>query len=530
MKKLLLAILSGVLFSLAWTQLGLAWSLFIAFIPLFIIEEELFQDKENNKSKHAFYYAYIAFFTWNLISTWWVSNSTIFGGITAVVLNSLWYALLFWLFHFIKRRSGKHTGYSALFFIWLAFESIYINGEISWVWLILGNGFANNTELIQWYEYTGALGGSAWILLVNILLFNFIQHLKNYKTIYGQYIFSIIMIALFISPIILSKIILSNYVEKKEPISFSIVQPNIDPYKEKFTGMSQSKQLEKMLKLIESKGDSNADFFLLPETAISRVLENDFFASESINEIDNFMKNYPNSNIILGATTRYIYEDGSGTKTSKIYPPNPSMNYDVFNTAIQMSANEALQKYHKSKLVIGVEMTPYPFIFDFILDNNIIDLGGSTSNLGTQERRSVFKNRKNKAAVGPIVCYESIYGDFVTDYIKEGANVLFIITNDAWWGETAGYKQHLSFAKLRAIENRRSIVRCANTGVSAIINQKGEIEEQTQYWVEDVLNGTVNLNSEKTYFSINGDFIGRIAKFISFLLLLSVFVGLLRKK
>ena len=171
-----------------------------------------------------------------------------------------------------------------------------------------------------------------------------------------------------------------------------------------------------------------------------------------------------------------------------------------------------------------------PFIFNIFLDNNIIDLGGLTSNHGTQKERAVFSNSKNKAKLAPVICYESIYGDYVTGYIRNKANVIFIITNDAWWGNTAGHKQHLSYAKLRAIENRRSIVRCANTGISAIINQKGEIEQQTKYWVEDVLNGTVNLNSKMTYFTENGDIIGRISKFISLLLLLSFTVSLIKKK
>ena len=528
-KRLLYSILSGVLFSLAWTEWGLGWSLLFAFIPLLIIEEELYQKQDLYNSKAIFKYAYLSFFTWNLISTWWVSNSTLGGGIAAVVLNSLWYAILFWVFHIIKRRAGKHTGYSALIFFWLAFENIYINGEISWVWLVLGNGFANNTELIQWYEYTGALGGSLWVLLSNILLFNFIQHLIKYKTIYGQYIFTLVLLFVLIAPIITSKIILNNYHEKENPISFSLVQPNINPYSEKFGGMSQREQLEKMLRLIETKGNPKADFFVLPETAIGGITENDFNASMSIRRIRSFMKNYPKTNMILGASTKYVFEDGSQTRTSKPLPYNPNLQYDIYNSALQINTNYSIQKYHKSKLVIGVEMMPYPSLFNLVFNENVIDLGGLTSNHGTQEKRGVFYNSINNAKVGPVICYESIYGEFVTGYIQEGANALFIITNDAWWGDTPGYHQHLSYAKLRAIENRRSIARCANTGISAIINQKGEIEQQTEYWVEDILNGTLNLNSEMTYFSQNGDFIGRIAKFLSLLILLSIGVGMLRK-
>lgn len=528
-KRILLAILSGILFSLAWTQWGLGLSLLVAFIPLLFIEEEIYQLRTEKRSIQIFYYAYLSFFTWNLLSTWWVSNSTLFGGVTAVVLNSLFYAVLFWLFHVIKRKMGPHTGYSSLIILWLAFETVYINGEISWVWLILGNGFANNTELIQWYEYTGALGGSLWILLINIFVFNFIQHLMKYKTLYGQYIFTGVLLFTLLFPIITSKVILNRYEEKNDPISVSIVQPNIDPFFDKFSGMSQDQQMNKMFRLIEEHGDKNADFIILPETAVEKIWENDFYESRNIARIQAFVNQRPQSSMVFGATTRYLYTDGSQTATSRIYRPQPELQYDVFNTALQMNYADSLQKYHKSKLVIGAEMTPYPAIFNIFKDY-VLDLGGISGNLGKQDFRSVFINSNNKAKVAPVVCYESIYGEFVTDYVKAGANVIFIITNDAWWGDTPGYRQHLSFAKLRAIECRRSIARSANTGISAIINQKGEIEEHTDYWVEDVLNGEVNLNNETTYYVQNGDFIGRIAKFLTFLLLLSFGISYLRHK
>lgn len=528
-KKLLLAILSGILFSLAWTQWGFGWVLLFAFIPLFYIEEELYQLRFKIKSTQIFTYAYISFFVWNLISTWWVSNSTLFGGVAAVVLNSLFYTFLFWIFHFIKRRMGRHTGYSALIILWLAFENIYINGEISWVWLVLGNGFANNTGFIQWYEYTGTLGGSLWVLLANVLLFNLILQINKQKTLYGQYIFTAITLLVLIVPILVSKNIESQYSEQKSSVKVAIIQPNIDPYTEKFGSLSNAQQVQKMLDLLLTKGDTTADFFVLPETAVDDgIYENNFDDARSIRQIRGLTNRFPQSTVIFGATTRYLYEDGSSSITSRVYPYDTTLQYDIYNTAIQINSIDSLQKYHKSKLVIGVEMTPYPAFFNLFKDY-IIDLGGTTGNLGRQEHRSVFKNNFNKAIIAPVICYESIYGEFVTEYVKAGANIIFIITNDAWWGDTPGYRQHLSFAKIRAIETRRSIVRCANTGISAIINQKGEIEKRTPYWEEAVLNGSVNINSELTYFVKNGDIIGRISKFMSLLLLLSVGLSLVRK-
>jgi apolipoprotein N-acyltransferase len=529
-QRILLSILSGVLLSLAWTTWGLGWVLLLAFIPLFFVEEYFFQNKTENKSRFVFNYAYITFLTWNIISTWWVSNASLFGGITAVVLNSLFYALLFWIFHIVKRRMGVHTGYSALIIFWLAFERLYLNGEISWPWLVLGNGFANNTGLVQWYEYTGSLGGSLWVLIINIFAFNFIQHILKYKTIYGQYIFTGIFLIILIAPIMTSRILYNNYEEKKNEIQVTIVQPNIDPYNEKFNGLSQSKQLEKMLSLIIQKGNSNADFFILPETAVDDgIFENDFYQANSTRRISEFMKDSPTASMVYGATTRYLYEDGSKSPYSRPYYFDTTLFYDIYNTAIQINTNDKLQRYHKSKLVIGSEMTPYPAFFGFF-KQFALDLGGTTGNLGRQDERDVFTNSSNTAILAPVICYESIYGEYVTEYVQKGANLIAIITNDGWWGNTAGYKQHLSYAKIRAIETRRTVVRSANTGVSAIINQKGEIEQQTEYWVADVINGTVNLNSELTYFVKQGDFIGRIAQFFSLLLLLSLAISWLKSR
>jgi len=164
-------------------------------------------------------------------------------------------------------------------------------------------------------------------------------------------------------------------------------------------------------------------------------------------------------------------------------------------------------------------MLPYPEYLGF-LNKIAIDLGGTTGSLGTQKERSVFKNKLNKAVVGPVICYESIYGQFVTGYIKKGANCLFVITNDGWWGDTPGYVQHLSYSSLRAIETRRSIARSANTGISCFINQRGDILQKTKYWTADAIKAKINLNNNITFYVKYGDYIGRVAVFVSLLILL----------
>ena len=201
----------------------------------------------------------------------------------------------------------------------------------------------------------------------------------------------------------------------------------------------------------------------------------------------------------------------------------PNDWYDDYNSAFMISANDSVHFYHKSKLVVGVENFPYQEVLRPLLGNVMIDLGGTVAMKTTQEKRATFEITSSEE-VGPIICYESVYGDFVTGYVNEGANFLAIITNDAWWGNTQGHKQHLSYARLRAIENRRSIARSANTGISAFINEKGEITSTLGYEEQGALRGEVTLNDRVTFYTRFGDYIARISLFLALFIFLFAIV------
>ena len=177
------------------------------------------------------------------------------------------------------------------------------------------------------------------------------------------------------------------------------------------------------------------------------------------------------------------------------------------------------QLYHKSKLVPGVEMMPFPRLLK-PLEKFAINLGGMSGSNATQKERSVFSSADKSIKVAPVICYESIYGDFLTGYIRNGANFIFIITNDGWWENTAGHKQHFQYARLRAIETRRSIARSANTGISGFINQRGDIILPTKYWTPDVIEFTINANNYKTFYARFGDYLGKISFYLTLIMLL----------
>jgi apolipoprotein N-acyltransferase len=191
------------------------------------------------------------------------------------------------------------------------------------------------------------------------------------------------------------------------------------------------------------------------------------------------------------------------------------MRYNVYNSALGITGQEAgldiePQVYHKSKLVVGVEMFPYPKVLGLLRFLNL-DLGGMSGSLGMQADRTVFTSPQG-VKTGVAICYESVYGEYFTEYIRAGAGFMSIITNDGWWGDTPGHRQHFALARLRAVETRRSIARSANTGISGFIDQRGDIAYPLLNWDERwVLVHEINLNDELTFYVRHGDYIVRIS-------------------
>jgi apolipoprotein N-acyltransferase len=306
-----------------------------------------------------------------------------------------------------------------------------------------------------------------------------------------------------------------------------VVQPNIDPYRDKFGNMTAEQQLEVWLTLAKAATDSTTHFVVAPETVIGGVMENRLPLNGSIRRVRDFVAQYPGLNVIAGLSSYYVYS--GETRPTHTARRTEHGYYDNYNSAVQINRHDDFQVYHKSKLVIGVEKLPYPQYFNF-LEDWAIDLGGISGSLAVDAERHVFTAPGSPFRAGVAICYESVYGRFYTEYIKKGANLMFIITNDGWWGNTPGYRQHLTFASLRAVETRRSIARSANTGVSALINQRGEITARTAWWTPATLKGTLQANERVTFYVAHGDYIGRLACLVMLLLLLTTAVRLLKRK
>ena len=513
MKHLLLALLTGILLALAWPTYGISLFVFVAWVPLLWVEYQLRSTGKASKGK-VFLCSYLSFLVWNTLTTWWIWNSTVVGSLFAFLVNSLLMSLVFLAYHIVAKRNS--TKISSIFFItiWIAFEKFHHHWDFSWPWLSLGNVFSENVSWIQWYEYTGIFGGSLWVLVVNVLLFHtlrFYWQEKDKKLFYKQ-IAGIGLLLLL--PIIISLGIYSHYTEVGKPIEVVVLQPNIDPYEEKYS-LTNEETITLLQELAEKKITPQTHFVLTPETVISQGVYHldDISRGKEVASMHPLLEKYPQLNWVMGAAIYQVLTDESKVGAQSNYNSQRNYWFNDYNSAFLLNTYGIMGFHHKSKLVVGVENMPLQSVLRPILGNIMIDLGGTVAVKTTQKVPSVLSSISQEK-VAPVICYESIYGAYVNEYIKQGAQFLGVLTNDAWWGDTQGHKQLLSYTRLRAIETRKSIARSANTGISAFINQRGEIIQSLGYGKKGALRGTVLANENITTYVRYGDYIARLSAFI----------------
>jgi len=517
---LLLELLFVILMSLPWLVPHCGFTALFGLVPLLCMERVA----SNDGSRRFWMWHYSAFALWNAATTFWVCNATVGGGIFAILANAAQMSLIFGIFRFSKKKLGGVLPYIFLAAMWIAWERAYFDAQISWPWLTLGNAFARSAGLIQWYEYTGTLGGSLWVWIVNLGLFGLMVALSD-----GSWwarngkarLASVLGLAFSVlGPISASVLIDRNYpAEDETSIDCIIGQPNFDPY-QKFQSLDQQSQDAILLDIYEqelSRRPAGKPVILLaPETFTSDIVCGQYQDSPTWNRFDSFLDNHPDAGILFGASTREYLQTQSNPND---YPMSGNRGWIRFhNSALSLDADGNTELYHKSRLVVGTEMTPYPKIL-LPLSNS---LGVSIGRCVGQDEASLL--HLHGVPLGCAVCYESVFGEFCTEYVRRGAQALTIITNDAWWGDTPGYKQHLSYACLRAIELRRDIARCANTGLSAFIDSRGRIVSQSRWWEKQALSGSVRLSTRMTFFVKYGDITGRVCTFLFILLLLTLIV------
>jgi apolipoprotein N-acyltransferase len=500
---------------MAWPASSLMPLIFIAWIPLLMVA-----DRDMTASRF-FGWTFFTTLIWNTGTTWWMWNSTDVGTIAAIMFNSMLMTFPWWGYYHLKKK-GKHIGYLSLISFWMCFEYIHHNWQLSWPWLSLGNVFAMYPDMIQWYEFTGVQGGTLWVLIANIFLFettlSFQQKMNAKKNV-------IISICILISPVLLSILIKPKSSDVVTEQNLVIIQPNVDPYG-KFNAGSTSEQINSLLQLTEQNIDSNTALVLWPETAMSAAeWQDNVVYNTNYQPVFEFSKRHPSINLVSGIETYKNYGYEKQTATARI--TGSGTYYDAFNAAVHINNGLPIAFYNKSKLVPGVESLP---TFLNFMAPVFEQFGGTTGGYGRSESATAFNTPQNPYSSAPIICYESVYGEYVGEYVKQGANILTIMTNDGWWGNTPGHRQHLHYAKLRAIETRKWVARSANTGISAVIDPLGEIKTSQPWNSKTAIKYAVPAVSGETFYVRWGDYLYKIASAISLSLILWKFADRFRKK
>ncbi|RDC57283.1 apolipoprotein N-acyltransferase [Pedobacter chinensis] len=523
----LLALLSAFLLWLAWPPMPFTTPLLlIALVPLFIALENISNSGIKKTGKRIFLTAGLTFLVWNTASTYWVYNAikAYNGTFVAIPVSLIPYGLgallmtfAFWLHYRLGRYTNQKIAYLGLISFYIALEYLQQTWDLAFPWMTLGNGLAGMHQLAQWYDHTGIYGGSFWILLSNILAFEAYKKFKS-QTGYLKYRAAGTWALVVIVPIGIS---LTKYFMAEQqgaPSNVVVVQPNIDPYK-KLDDIPPAEQIKILTHLSDSLAQPNTEYFIWPETALPLYADEDKIRTyPEIIALQSFLNKYKNGTLITGIESIKIYPD-KRTLSAK-YDERSGQYWDNFNAAMQLENSANVQFYHKSKLVPGAEKMPFPKVFSF-MDAVFSELGGSVSGWGWQEKPSVLYAQSGIGAA-PVVCYESLWGDWIGQQVKDGAQFIAIITNDGWWGNTSGKDQHEMYAKLRAIETHRDIARSANTGISCFINQRGDITQSTNWWTRTALKSEINLNDEITFYVKSGDIIAKLLCVIAVILALII--------
>jgi len=485
-KPIVLVFLSALFLSMPWLSI-LSPFAFVGFVPILILWKR--------NVKHFLLWVMFALLLWMSFSCWWVTIATAaaFVGIPLFGLIYNWLPFVIW--YKIQKWASEPIRWILFISLYLIGEGLYTYAEFSFPWLTLGNAFARTPILVQWYEWTGVFGGSMWVLLVNVLVFKFITERKCRAS----------LIATIAIPVVCSICLYFAYSSDGQQKSFAVIQPNLNPYTDKYGNMSVHQQLDVILDEASKCKNKKVDYFIAPETAIDVNIWTDRLADDPyVCKVRSFIRSCQLSPVmVIGATT-----------VSKV---SPSLSYDyatrkigdiyymMFNSSLWIDSTRNVDYYHKGCLVVGAEKLPYPKFFRSIERATGIPFGGIFGNYGRSKRRDVYHG------VGTAICYESIYSEYFTEYIHSGAKIMTVITNDGWWNDTPGHVQHMNFSRLRAIETRRAIARSANTGISCLINGRGDVIDSLGWDKKGVLFGTLQEDDRQTLYVRLGDWPIRIS-------------------
>ena len=513
---LFLSLLSGLMLGLSFPPVPIPYLMFGALIPYFIV----INSKKTLGEINRFTYAFAFVFT--IVSIYWVGSWTseadpflmISGGML-MFYNPLMFLIPSTLFYFSKKKFGNKIPFLLFPFFWVSYEYFYSVFELRFPWLTLGTGQAYFKSFIQIADIVGAYGLSIIIIFINIFLFFFYI---NFKESRKKYYYLLVAILLIIIPVIYGQLKINSFHISDEKIKVGVVQPDFNPNK-KWEAGNLDEQINNYFELSEKAIKENAEIVLWPETALPVYLLSGGYSKE-VERIRNFVDSN-NIFLLTGMPDATFYFDTTNVPPEAKPLRNGELFYTSYNSILLFSPNQnTIQKYGKIKLVPFGEKAPFIDILPFISDWIKWNVGISSWNVGKEQTVFELENKKVNIKVGGVICIESVYPEFTAKFVENGAQILFVVTNDSWYGNSSGPYQHKEISVLRAVENGRAVVRAANGGISCFIDPLGFTLSETEMFTKTFLTNDVEIKSELTFYTKHPYIIPYLSLFVSIVVLL----------
>lgn len=509
---LILSLTSGVLLGFSFPPVPLGILAFFGIVPLLIVTDYL----EGYVS--TFRFAYVAFFVFNAIALYWPGGFVhgkdvwmIIGGAGLVLVHPLFFLVPIWLYLLVRERLGVPRALLFFPFLWVAFEYFHSLGQPAFPWLTLGNTQTYDLAQIQFITVTGVYGISFLIVTINVLVYYLYRKMAFREwalTSRKSFTVALLIFVLYSAPRIYGFLLLKS--EERELsdryLTVGLVQANADPWKK--WGNTRESQLNLHLRLSKELLSRGPNLVIWPETAMPFF----FLHSKSAWEFSR-VRSFVDSTgaaILTGTPLIEYYDDAEKAPRGSRKSNGAAYYYETFNgTAFLQPHSDVVQTYGKMLLVPFAERVPYSEYLSFL---DFLEWGvgiggwarGRDSTLFSLERTRSLEGQ-GPARFATLVCYESIYPSYTASYVRKGAEFLVVITIDSWWGRTSGPYQHLQIARLRAVENRRWIARCASGGISCFIDPYGRIFDETELFSQASVVRDVPLSTEQTLYTRHGD-------------------------
>ena len=469
-------------------------------------------------------YSYLTFVVFHIITLNWTGGYAhmhdgymMIAGAVEMLVHPLFYFLPAAGYVLARKYLGNGAALVALPFLWVGYEYSHTLSEWSFPWLTIGNSQTYNLPGIQFISITGVLGLSFWIVVINVLAFILYSELAQGRwspVSRKSVLLAAGIIAVYLLPSIGGGIVLSQAPASLtgKTITVGMVQANLDPW-EKWTHSGfQTIDLHLSLtrRLLSDPTKPRPDMILWPETAIPYYL----LTQENAPSL-RYLRDRVDSMgvpILSGLPQAVYYNDTTKAPPSAKRLRGSGERYDAFNAAAFFQPGvEEVPWYGKMKMVPIAERVPYAdafYFFNFLTWN--VGIGGWQ--IGRDS--VIFTEKKTGARFNTLICYESVYPDFVAAFVRKGAEFIALITIDSWWDKMSGAYQHQRFAVFRAIENRRWIARCAVGGISCYIDPFGHVYDATELFTQATLSRTIGRSNDLTFYTRHGDWLGSVCLFL----------------